>query len=259
MNKKILVAIFAVFVALLLVACNTVQETGRKNLVLLSLEEEQELGTQSYNEILKESKISTDKAMNERLDSIAKKIVAAVGSATPAGTQWEWHVLEDETINAFAVPGGKIAVYSGLMKIANDDELAYVVGHEIAHVTARHGAERMSQQAVLAMVESALIGNSSSSTALLFQVAYGLGAQYGVLLPYSRKNEYEADEIGSLYAARAGFHPQGGITMLQKLNSLSGGSSTPEWLSTHPLDENRIAALKALEPSRMEIYNQSKK
>lgn len=257
-----LFALLALFASVLVAftGCNTVQETGRTNLVLLSVQEEQQMGAQSYKEILAQSKLSTDKNMNARLDAIAKRIVEAVGSAAAPGTAWEWHVIEDETVNAFALPGGKIAVYSGLMKMASDDELAFVVGHEIAHVTARHGAERMSQQAVLSAVGSVLVGGVKSSNQALFEAAYGLGANLGILLPYSRKNEYEADEIGSLYAARAGYNPQSGITMLQKLKALSGGgASTREWLSTHPLDDNRIAAMQALLPSRMEIYEQNKR
>lgn len=240
-------------------SCSTVQETGRTSLMLFSVEEEQQMGKQSYAQIMSESKLSTDKTMNARLNAVASRIITAVGDSAPAGTEWEYHVIDDDQVNAFAVPGGKIAVYSGLMKIATDEELAYVVGHEIAHVTARHGAERMSQQTVVSLVGSLVSSSMKSSTsAMLFEVAYGLGANVGILLPYSRKNEYEADEIGSLYAARAGYNPEGGISMLNKLKTQSGNSGTSiEYLSTHPLDDNRIAALQKIMPNRMELYTQN--
>ena len=144
------------------------------------------------------------------------------------------------------------------MAIASDEELAYVVGHELGHVTARHGAQRMSQQAVISAVGSLAQGAMKSDTsAALFSVAYGLGSEYGVILPYSRQNEYEADDLGSLYAARAGYNPDGGISMLQKLKTLSGSSSMPEWLSTHPLDDNRIAKIKELYKRNTEEYKKA--
>lgn len=256
--KKITFVLSALLL-LFFTGCNTVKETGRTSLILMSVEEEQQMGIETYEEILSESTISANAEYNERLDRIAKKIIEAVGDAAPSGTAWEWHVLQDNTVNAFAVPGGKIAVYSGLMAIASDDELAYVVGHEIAHVTARHGAERMSQQALLNAVENKLTGSmTSEKNKALFETAYGLGINVGILLPYSRQNEYEADEIGSLYAAKAGFNPMGGISMLNKLKVLSQGAESPEWLSTHPLDDNRIAALEKLLPERMKIYSSTK-
>lgn len=257
--RKLLIALCAL--ALLFVtACSTVPETGRTTLMLLSVEEEQQLGTDSYRQILAESKLSQNATYNARLDAVAKRIIGAVGGDMAASTPWEYHVIEDEQVNAFALPGGKIAVYSGLMKMATDEELAFVIAHEVAHITARHGAERMSQETVVSLV-GAVLGSSISSQGgqALFQVAYGLGTQVGVTLPHSRKNEYEADEIGTLYAARAGYNPQGCISMLQKLSELSGGNSTPEWLSTHPIDENRIARVNTLLPARMEEYNRSKK
>lgn len=258
---KRLSVIIALLIAVPFFCCaySKVESTGKNALILMSLEEEQQLGTESYNEILKESKLSTNVTYNKRLDEVAKRLIQAVGKDAPEGTQWEYHVIEDEQVNAFAVPGGKIAVYSGLMAIASDEELAYVVGHELGHVTARHGAQRMSQQAVISLVGSVVQSSMKSDTsAALFSVAYGLGSEYGIVLPYSRQNEYEADNLGSLYAARAGYNPDGGLSMLQKLKSLSGGgNSMPEWLSTHPLDDNRIAKLKELYQRNTEEYKKA--
>ncbi|NLK45220.1 MAG: M48 family metallopeptidase [Treponema sp.] len=239
-------------------AFSKVESTGKNAFILMTPAEEQQLGTEAYNEILKECKLSTNADYNRRLDEIAKRLIVSVGKDAPEGTKWEYHVIEDEQVNAFAVPGGKIAVYSGLMAIASDEELAYVVGHELGHITARHGAQRMSQQSVISLV-GALVQNSlkSEKSATLFSVAYGIGSEYGVVLPYSRKNEYEADDLGSLYAARAGYNPEGGITMLNKLKSLSGSSVVPEWLSTHPLDDNRIAKLQTLYQRNVEEYKKA--
>lgn len=258
MRKFTLVIALLIAVHFLGCAYSKVESTGKNALILMSLEEEQQLGTESYNEILKESKLSTNVTYNKRLNEISERLIKAVGKDAPEGTKWEYHVIEDEQVNAFAVPGGKIAVYSGLMAIASDDELAYVVGHELGHVTARHGAQRMSQQTVISLVGSLVQSSMKTErSAMLFSVAYGLGSEYGIVLPYSRQNEYEADDLGSLYAARAGYNPDGGISMLEKLKSLSGGSSMPEWLSTHPLDDNRIAKIKGLYKRNSEEYKKA--
>ncbi|MCQ2579698.1 MAG: M48 family metallopeptidase [Treponemataceae bacterium] len=255
---------FAVFFAFLLMvpffccAFSKVESTGKNALILMSLEEEQQLGAESYNEILKESTISKNATYNKRLETVAKRLIEAVGTDAPEGTEWEYNVIEDDQVNAFAVPGGKIAVYSGLMAIASDDELAYVVGHELGHVTARHGAQRMSQETVISLVGSLVQGSlKSDRSQAIFSIAYGLGSEYGLVLPYSRKNEYEADDLGSLYAARAGYNPDGGLSMLKKLKELGGSSSVPEWLSTHPLDDNRIQKLQQLYERNVAEYKKA--
>lgn len=242
-------------------AFSKVESTGKNALILMSLSEEQQLGRESYAEILKESKLSTNAEYNERLNRIATRLIASVGKEAPAGTVWEYHVIEDETVNAFALPGGQFAVYSGLMKIANDDELAYVIGHELGHVTARHGAQRMSQQAVISMAGQLAQGMfDTSSKQQIFAIAYGLGSQVGATLPFSRSNEYEADDLGSRYAAQAGYHPDGGLTMLEKLMKLSGSNGNgSDWLSTHPADTKRIAQLKNLYSRNKSIYEKAKK
>lgn len=239
-------------------AFSKVESTGKNALILMSLSEEQQLGRESYAEILRESKLSTNKEYNDRLNNVASRLISAIGNEAPVGTVWEYHVIEEDVVNAFALPGGQFAVYTGLMAIANDDELAYVVGHELSHVTARHGAQRMSQQAVISVAGQLAQGMfNSSAKQQIFAVAYGLGTELGATLPFSRSNELEADDVGSRYAAQAGFNPAGGITMIDKLAAASGGSSSSDWLSTHPADSKRKSQLQNLYARNKSIYEKA--
>lgn len=256
MKKIIFIFLFILFI----LSCSIVPETNRKAFNVISVEEEIVMGEYAYREILSQSEVSKNKKYTDRMDAISKKLVNSVGDTMP-NAKWEFNVIEQNEINAFALPGGKVAVYTALMDIATDDELAYVVGHEIAHVVARHGSERMSQQLAIAatgQIVGTIIGVKAPGYENIFYGAYGAGAAVGVLLPYSRKNEYEADEIGVLYAARAGYKPEASISLLNKFKSIIGESSNPQWLSTHPLDDSRINALQKLMPKMNEVYNSSK-
>jgi predicted Zn-dependent protease len=219
--------------------------TGRTQLILIGEDQEKQLGLSEADEILKSSKQSTDKALTQRVVNVGKRIVAA--SAEAKAYSWDFYVLEEATINAFALPGGKVFFYTGILKLmANDDQIACVMGHEIAHVLARHGAERISQQ------QLAGIGGDLLSSALkvpakyqsAYQTAYGAAANLGVILPYSRKHESEADAIGVALMYKAGYNPNEAVKFWKTM-AAQGGGKTPEFLSTHPSDTRRIEDIEA--------------
>ena len=254
---------------LALAGCYTNPVTGRQTLVLLSQSEELKLGTDSFKQIREKEKPSTDGGNNARVTRVGQRIATAVGGDLP-DAKWEFVVFDSKDVNAFALPGGKVGVYSGLLKLAESDaELAIVMGHEIGHVTARHGNERMSEAMVIsgvgalgaAVVEAK---TEDSKTRQLFDLAYGGLTTVGVALPHSRGNESEADKMGAIYAARAGYDPRASVTFWQKMlaqKQAAGGKpgeKVSALMSTHPADEKRIADLKALMPSVVPIYEQNR-
>jgi len=256
---------FIVSVALavgLLSGCTTVQETGRSQLMLVSPAQEAQMGLAAFTQIKKEEKVSTDPQVNARIQRIGKRIATSVGREVP-NAQWEFVVFDSPNVNAFALPGGKVGIYTGLIKIAaSDDEIATVMGHEIAHVTSRHGAERTSQNYAIAGVgllaavgmEVKDVDPAKRNMAL---AAYGIGSQVGLALPYSRLHETEADSVGLRFAAGAGYDPRAGASFWKKM-SAQGGAKPPEFLSTHPSDATRIANLEKLAPQYRGLYEQSK-
>lgn len=252
--------------ALALAGCYTNPVTGRQSLVLVQPSEELSLGAQSFQQIRSQEKVSNDAAMNARVQRVGKRIADAVGRQMP-NAQWEFVVFDSAEVNAFALPGGKVGVYTGLLKLAtSDDELAVVMGHEIGHVIARHGAERMSEQMVidgLGTLASAYAQNRYSPQAVqLFQTAYGGAATLGRVLPHSRQQETEADHMGVVFAAKAGYDPRAAITFWEKMSAQNGGKSSgalEKFLSTHPADADRIAALKALMPQVVPVYEANKR
>ena len=268
--KRISLLLLAAIVGL--AGCYTNPVTGRKSLVLLSQGEEVTLGTQSFQDIRAKEKVSADPALNARVTRIGQRIAQAVGNELP-DAKWEFVVFDSKELNAFALPGGKVGVYSGLMQLAeNDAELATVMGHEIGHVIARHGAERMSEAMVIAGVGalgSAAVQTKTQdpATRQLFDLAYGGLTTVGRVLPHSRGNESEADRMGAIYAARAGYDPRAAITFWQKMvaqkqaaDKTAGGATdkVSALFSTHPADQKRIADLRALMPSVIPIYEQNK-
>ena len=242
--------------------CTTVNETGRSQLMLVTPAQEAQMGLSAFAQIKKEEKISTDPALNARIQRIGKRIATSVGREIP-NAQWEFVVFDSPTVNAFALPGGKVGVYTGLIKLAaNDDEIAIVMGHEIAHVTSRHGAERTSQNYAIAGIGlAAAIGMEANhvdpAKRNMALAAYGLGAQVGFALPYSRLHESEADSIGLRFAAGAGYDPRAGATFWKKM-AAQGGAKPPAFLSTNPSDSDRIANLERLAPQYMALYEQAK-
>ena len=261
----------AAAIGLALAGCYTNPVTGRKSVVIIPRGEEVTLGAQSFQEIRTKEKVSTDPGYNARATRVGQRIAAAVGNELP-DAQWEFVVFDSKELNAFALPGGKVGVYTGLLQLAESDaELAIVMGHEIGHVIARHGAERMTE--ALAMAGAGAIGSaiveaktSDPQTKQLFALAYGGITTVGRVLPHSRANESEADRMGAVYAARAGYDPRAAITFWQKMlaqkkaadQAGSSAGAVAQLFSTHPADEKRIADLKALMPQVLPIYEQNK-
>lgn len=247
----VLVAAFA------LGGCYTVPETGRQAFIL-PMFDDAALGAQAFAEIKAQEKLSTNAADKARVERVGRRIAAAVGDRMP-GAQWEFVVFDEEdTVNAFALPGGKVGVYTGLLRLAaTDDELAFVMGHEIAHVTSRHGAQRMTGQVLAAAGGVALdYSTQNKKNRELMLAAYGLGVTGGTLA-YSRFHENEADYIGLRFVAHAGYDPRASVTFWRKMRAKAGGGRVPEFLSTHPSDEHRIANLEREIPNVLPIYEQA--
>lgn len=233
--------------------CETAPVTGRQQMILMSDSQATEMGLAAYQQILKESKISPDKEMNERVRRVGQRIAAVSGRPD---LPWEFNVIQDDTPNAFALPGGKVGVHTGLFKVAqNDDQLATVMAHEVGHAIARHSAERVSQQMALELGLAGL--GMAGSGAQLAQLA-GSAATLGVVLPFSRKQEAEADHIGVIMMAKAGYDPRAAVTLWQNFGKL-GGDRAPEFLSTHPAPASRIQEIQALMPEAMAVYEKSPK
>ena len=243
---------------LVLAGCYTVPETGRSAFVL-PLGDEVAQGAAAFAGIKEKEKISEEPAANERARRVGGRIATAVGRDLP-GAKWEFVVFDaPETVNAFALPGGKVGVYTGLLKLAEtDDELAVVIGHEIAHVTARHGSERMSKGLAAAVLGAALeVATEESRNRNLILTAYGIGAG-GTMLKFSRDNESEADYIGIRYAAKAGYDPHAAIDFWRKMAREEKGARLPAFLSTHPTDTKRIADLEKAIPGAQPLYEAAK-
>lgn len=222
--------------------------TGRSQLNLISASQEVELGLSSFAKMKQEVPISTDAQVTALVQKVGQRIAAV---ADLPNAQWEFVVFESPEVNAFCLPGGKVGIYTGILPITQDEEgLATVIGHEVAHAAAHHGAERMSQQ-LLAQTGGAVLQSTLSSsdpkTQALATTVYGLGANIGVLLPYSRLHESEADRMGLHYMARAGYRPEAAVEFWQRFaefNRRQGGGGTPWFLRTHPVDDKRIEQIQ---------------
>jgi predicted Zn-dependent protease len=250
--RTIRTALVGLPVVVLLAACQQAPITGRQQLILLPESQDAQMGLQAYQEIKQESRVSRDPELNRRVQTVGRRIAEV--SPHPEWA-WEFTVFENEEPNAFALPGGKVGVHTGLFKVAeNDDQLAAVMGHEVAHAIARHGAERMSQGLLAQGLGAVAIGGGVNPQ--LVEVA-AQAATLGVILPYSRTQESEADHIGLLYMAAAGYDPREAIKLWQNFDKL-GGAGTPEFLSTHPAAGSRIERLQELMPEAMEVYRASR-
>jgi len=244
-----------------LTACTTAPETGRSQLILIDSAQEAKIGFQALQEIKRKKPIVTSGSQAKQLQRVGKRI-AAVAKVPYA--QWEFMLFKDpDSANAFALPGGKVGVYTGILPVTkNEAGLATVIAHEIAHVTARHGVERMSQSMLIdvgGLVLSSALGQNSATHDMVMQ-AYSLGTTVSIALPYSRTQESEADHVGLLYMARAGYDPQQAVAFWQRFAEYGRkrGSKPLEFLSTYPLDKTRIAALKRLMPEALQEYNRAK-
>lgn len=245
--------LFAVTLLLLLVACAT-SPTGRSQLKLFSGEKIAQMGVQSYQQMKEQEPIDHSTTDNRYVKCVANAITRVTGG------DWEVTVFKDDQVNAFALPGGKIGVYSGLLDVAKtDDQLATVIGHEVGHVLADHGNERVSQQAATQgglQVVSAFLGGSGGAGSQAIMSALGLGAQVGILLPFSRTQESEADTIGLELMARAGFDPRQSVQLWQNM-AAAGGEKPAEFMSTHPSNESRINNLQSHMSQAMQLYQQA--
>lgn len=260
MMKKI---IAVVLVAIMAVACSSVMFTGRKQMKLIPSSEMSAMAVQSYSQFIETNALSANIDYQEMLNTVGKNMQLAVEEYMRKeghekqieSLSWEFNVVESDEINAWAMPGGKIVFYSGIMPVCKDEQgVAVVMGHEIAHVLAQHGNERMSQQ-MMAQVGSIALSEYMTTqpekTQYMYNTAFAVGAQYGALLPYSRLHEREADRIGQIIMAMAGYDPAYAVDFWQDMNAMSSGQAPPEFMSTHPSYDTRIQVLTDnIEPAR---------
>lgn len=248
----------------IIIACTTVPLTNRKQLSLIPASELLSMSYQQYDQVKSQSKLSTNQAQANMIQNVGIRISRAAEEFLKQENvnmqfNWEFILIEDDnTPNAWCMPGGKVAFYTGILPYTkNETGVAVVMGHEIAHALAQHGNERMSQELLVqlgGLTLSKALENKPELTQNLWLQAFGMGAQVGLLLPYSRKNELEADRIGLILMAKAGYHPQEAIAFWERMKAASGGQAPPEFLSTHPSDDKRIAGLQQVLPEAMRYY-----
>ena len=256
---------FLVSLAFVVASCNKVPLTGRSQMSLLPESNMVEMSLTSYSQFLDTNKVSTNQehtAMVKRVGGNIAKAVEKYLKDNGYGSylenfQWEFNLIEDDIPNAWCMPGGKVVVYTGILPLTQTETgLAVVMGHEVAHAVARHGNERMSH-AMLVQMGGIAVGEALKSkpneTQAIFSAAYGIGSQVGVMLPFSRQHEYEADKMGLIFMAIAGYNPEESVAFWQRM-SAKGGQKPPEFLSTHPVDTKRIAALQEIMPEAKKYY-----
>ncbi len=249
----------------LIFACSTVPLTGRKQLNLIPSGQMQSMSYQQYDEFLKKNKLSANQEQAQMIKRTGLKIQKAVEkyfaeqklSNNLKGYKWEFNLVESKEVNAWCMPGGKVVFYTGILPLCRDETgVAVVMGHEIAHAVANHGNERMSQAllvqfGVVALSEA--LNSKPSLTRQLWLAAFGAGAQLGLLLPYSRLHEYEADFLGLIFMASAGYDPHEGVAFWERMSKI-GGQRPPEFLSTHPSDKARVEKIRETLPKAIEYY-----
>lgn len=251
--------------ALTLAACSSVPVTGRRQLSIIPQSQMLSMSFSQYDQFLKENKLSSDaentamvKRVGGRIQDAVVKFAAMKGfSDRIAKYQWAFNLVDSKDVNAWCMPGGKVVIYTGILPITKDETgLAVVMGHEIAHAVAEHGGERMSQGLITQLggvALSAALQDKPQQTQQLWMSAFGAGAQLGVLLPFSRKHESEADHMGLIFMALAGYDPNEAVPFWQRM-SAGGGQKPPEFMSTHPSDETRIADLRKGLPEALGYY-----
>lgn len=258
MNRSVIVLSSALMLSIF--ACTTNPFTGSKDLNFVSNDQLFPTAFQQYDQFLQENKVVKGTAQANMVVSVGQKIKMAAEKYLNAkgykgyldGYAWEYNLVQDNAVNAWCMPGGKIVVYTGILPITKDEAgLATVMGHEVAHALVNHGAQRMSASTIQQLGAAGVAVAASGETAQaqqLYQQAYGVTTQYGAMLPFSRKHENEADEIGLTLMAIAGYNPEKAIEFWQRMDANSGGSAPPEFLSTHPSSNTRISNINKLIP-----------
>jgi len=253
---------------ILLAACSTVPITGRKQLSIIPHSQMNAMSFQQYEQVLAESSLNQNSADAAMIQNVGRKIQLAVEqyfqekgiSQHLEGYEWEFNLIESDQVNAWCMPGGKVAFYTGILPVCQDETgVAVVMGHEVAHAIAEHGAERMSQGLMVQMGGLALneaVKDQPEETQALYMTAFDVGAQYGAVLPFSRQHESEADHMGLIFMAMAGFDPQAAPVFWQRMADLGGGNAPPEFMSTHPSDDTRIRELNEHMPEALTYYKQ---
>ena len=249
-----------IVILFLSLSCTTVPITGRKQFIILPDYAMLSMSLQQYNEFLKTNKISSNQEQTQMVKKVGRKIQMAVEqyftdknmSYTLRDYKWEFNLIESEEKNAWAMPGGKVVVYEGILPITKDEAgLAVVMGHEIAHAIAKHGNERMSQGLIAQMGGMALskaLEEKPGKTRQLWMTVFGVGAQFGVMLPFSRLQETEADHLGLIFMAIAGYDPDEAVEVWKRMAQMKEGQTPPKFLSTHPTNETRIRKIKETIP-----------
>jgi predicted Zn-dependent protease len=263
MKKTLIIALFSFTI----VACSKNAITGRNQLAILPESELRAMAQTEYQQFLSENKVISASSSRdaEMVRRVGQRLVNAINRYYSAkgltqeleGYKWEYNLVDSKDVNAWAMPGGKIVVYTGILPVTqNEAALAVVLGHEITHALAHHGNERMSQALVAqgVGVVGGVLTSGNKQVSDIFNNIYGPGAQVGVLLPNSRKQELEADHYGLIFTAMAGYNPREAIPLWERMKALSAGNSTPEFLSTHPAEETRIKRLQDLMPEALKYY-----
>ena len=257
---------------LLLSSCGSVPITGRRQLNLVSDGEILSASATQYKQFISQSQLSSNTTYNAKVTQVGRRLAAATNTylkqngyeSMLSSLSWEFNVVDSKQVNAFCMPGGKIVVYTGLLNLVgngphSDDELAAVMGHELSHALAKHANERISNQLLLqagGQILGAAVNTRSQLLGGLINQAYGLGAQVGVMLPFGRKQEYEADKMGLVLMAMAGYDPRYAVNFWQKMSASKGGAQQNELLSTHPSDANRIKEIQAYLPNALKYYQE---
>ena len=248
---------------LALTGCATVPDTERRQVLLLSPQDEIRLGLEAFDQLRDELDLIEEGPEKEQVERIGERVVAAASNRLEDrgfdSLDWEFHVVEDDQINAFVLPAGKIVFYTGMLELAaDDDEVAAVMGHEVAHVVARHAGERMSQNVLIQTglgAAAAALSEPQSPRGQATMAALGLGVQVGVQLPFSRRHESEADEIGLFLMAEAGYDPRAAVSFWERMEEATA-NGPPAFLSTHPGPEQRRDHLESLMPRALALYEQ---
>ncbi|MFN8256990.1 MAG: M48 family metallopeptidase [Bacteroidales bacterium] len=265
--KKVIIQIISVMLTIMVLnTCSTVPITERKQLKLIPNATMYETSFHQYKEFLDSNKVSKNAAQANLVKTVGTKMQKAVEkyfsdkgqAAKMSGYKWEFNLVESNQVNAWCMPGGKVVVYTGILPVTKDEAgLAVVMGHEIAHAIADHGNERMSEQLVIQMGGMALneaVKSKPEKTKALWMASFGVGAQYGLILPYSRMHESEADHLGLIFMAMAGYNPEFAVDFWKRMASM-GGQKPPEILSTHPSDETRIKKIQEYMPEALKYYS----